>query len=323
MTSTPSIRARIHGCLLGLATAEAVVLEEAGSAHGRTDDGRLALGVSGQLALYTADALVEVLEWANRGVYADQAATLWLAALRWAAGQGVPLPPSAPPAQPRWIDSEPAAVRPLPVRPSWVASLASGEMGTAGRPLGPAFDDAAAAARTAPLGLIPGTPSSAVLTMAAEGASLTHGHPDAVQASVAVASAVHAALGGSDVSEAVDAAKAAVAGLRSPEQDIVDALAGASTSDTAPPAAARASQSLAAAVRAALGAGEVGGPEAFRRAVLKTSDAGAEAAAITGALLGTAWGNEIVPSDWAERLDASAVIGRMATMLADAAGALE
>lgn len=323
MTSTPSVRARIHGCLLGLATAEAVVLERASAAQVRTDDGALRLGAAGQLSLYTADALADVLEWANEGVYADQAATLWLAALRWAAGQGVVLPSSAPPAPPRWIDSEPAVARLLPVRPAWVASLASGEMGTAARPLGRAFDDAAAAARTAALGLIPGTPPSAVLQMATDGASLTHGHPDAVQASVAVARAVHTALEGSDLNDAIDAAKVAVAGLRSPERDILDALAIASPA-TFQQEAGAASRALAAAVGAALDRGRDGSPGAFRESVLKACDldtgAGPDAAAITGALLGTVWGNEVVPTEWAARLDGSDVVARVATMLADAAG---
>lgn len=320
MTSTVSLRARIHGCLLGLAAAEAVAIEGAREAPDRPDDGVLRLGPAGQLALYTADALVEVLEWANDGVYADQAATVWLAALRWAAGQGLVLPSSAPPAPHRWIDAEPSVARPLPVRPAWVASLASGEMGTSARPLGLTFDDAGAAARTAPLGLIPGTPTSAVLTMAADAASLTHGHPDAVQASIAVASAVHAALGGADLGDALGAAKAVVAGLRSPERAIVDALTVTSTRGV-PHGAATAPRALAGAVRAALATGQEGSPDAFRRSTLTAGGAGADAAAIAGALLGTVWGPETVPADWAARLDGAQVVARVATMLADAAGA--
>ncbi|KHL04915.1 ADP-ribosylglycohydrolase family protein [Sinomonas humi] len=322
MTRTPSTRSRIHGCLLGLATAEAVALRHRGAARDGADDGVLRLGADGQLALYTADALVQVLEWANEGVYADQAATLWLAGLRWAAVQGVELPSSAPPAPPRWIDTEPSVARPLPVRPAWLASLASGEMGTAARPLGPEFDDAAAAARTAPLGLVPGTPSSAVLTMAVDGASLTHGHPDAVQASIALAQAVHAALAGSPLGGAVDAARGAIAGLRSPEQDIVDALTG-NSSEKLRPEAGQAALSLAEGVRAALSAGQEGDAGVFEKSVVRASEAGPDAAAITGALLGTAWGHEAVPAEWSARLEGAHVVARLAAMLADAAGAFD
>ena len=324
MTSTPSIRSSIHGCLLGLATAEAVSLAHAGSADSGTergaDDGGLRLGADGQLALYTADALVQVLEWANEGVYADQAATLWLAELRWAVGQGVTLPSSAPPAPPRWIDAEESVARPLPVRPAWVASLASGEMGTAARPRGPEFDDAAAAARTAPLGLVPGTPSSAVLTMAVDSATLTHGHPDAVQASVAVAHAVHATLTGSRLAGAIDEARAAVSGLRSPEQDIVQALATGS-SEKLRSGAGPAALSLAGAVRAALSAGPEGDSAAFGESVRRASEVSVDAAAITGALLGTAWGHESIPAEWTARLEGADVVARVAKMLADSAGA--
>lgn len=342
MTSIPTIRSRIHGCLLGLATAEAVALARSTD----TEDSPLRLGPAGQLALYTADALVEVLEWANQGVYADQAATLWLAGLRWAAGQGVPLPSSAPPAQPRWIDAEPSVRRVLPVRPAWVASLASGEMGTTSHPLGLTYDDAAAAARSAPIGLVPGTPASAVRTMALDSAALTHGHPAALQSALAVAHIVHSVLAGAALSEAIDAARRLVQALGSPEPGTVAALgrrgltAGSAPDAQAPaaqapaaqapaaqtPAAqAPAAQALAAAVRGALSAETRGSgaaaPSSFESAARGADDEGPDAAAILGAFLGTAWGADGIPARWRERLEGTEVVARAASMLADAAGA--
>ena len=41
------------------------------------------------MTLYTADGLLEALEWANDGVAADINACLWLAYLRWLGTQGV------------------------------------------------------------------------------------------------------------------------------------------------------------------------------------------------------------------------------------------
>ena len=41
------------------------------------------------MTLYTADGLLEALEWANDGVAPDINACLWLAYLRWLGTQGV------------------------------------------------------------------------------------------------------------------------------------------------------------------------------------------------------------------------------------------
>jgi ADP-ribosylglycohydrolase len=308
------------------------------------------LEASGQLSLYTADALIEVLEWANNGVYADQAACVWLAFLRWATGQGVALPASAPPAPRRWIDSQPAVRRALPDRPVWVSSLASGVMGTPARPLGSTFDDGAAAARSGPFGLIPGTPAEAVAAMALDAAALAQGHPSAMQSAAAVALLVRELVSvpivgdparrtatGSSFSDAAEAVRGLLANRRAPAEDVLAALdvtpeEGARLEDASP-----AARALAAALEAAIIAereiavGEriadsTGGTaparsDAFEAAVARAADSGSDAAAIAGALLGCHWGEQSVPAGWAARLEGADVASRLAEALAKASGA--
>jgi ADP-ribosylglycohydrolase len=333
----PSTASRIHGCLLGAAAAEAAALAERYHSAGQhsADDGGLRLGAAGQLSLYTADALAQVLEWANDGVYADQAACVWLAFLRWAGGQGVALPSSAPPITERWIDAEPAARRRLPDRPAWVGSLASGEMGSAARPLGAEYDDGGAAARSAPFGLIQGTPPAAVVSMALDGAALTHGDPAAIQAAAAVALIVRELVAGSAVSDAAEAARAVLATRRAPSDDVLAALdvtpeEGARLEDASP-----AARALAAGLSAAIIAERTAGPAernerderneskqySFEDAVERAADSGPEAAAIAGAILGTLWGNDAVPDALTRRLEGIDIAARLAAELAEASGA--
>ncbi|MDQ4502094.1 ADP-ribosylglycohydrolase family protein [Sinomonas sp. ASV322] len=324
MRRSPNPLSRIHGCLVGGAAAEGVALAEASGAPG-PDDGAIRLGAAGQLSLYTADALVEVLEWANAGVYADQAACVWLAFLRWAGGQGIPLPSSAPPAQQRWIDSRPAARRALPARPVWASSLAGGEMGTSARPLGAAFDDGAAAARSAPFGLIVGTPAEAVAAMAADGASLTHGHASAVQAAVAVALAVSELARGSRLRDAVAAAGEGLAGRRGAAPDVaaaVDAALNGRPIEQGSAAAFALHGALAAALEAENATeSHAGAADAFSAAVASAGSAGPDAAAIAGALLGTRWGADAVPAPWAARLEGADIAVELSAELAAASGA--
>ncbi|MEA5456140.1 ADP-ribosylglycohydrolase family protein [Sinomonas sp. JGH33] len=335
MTSSPSPLSRIHGCLAGGAAAEGVVLARTPDAREfmvpgefgprEEDDGAIRLGAAGQLSLYTADALLEVLEWANAGVYADQSACVWLAFLRWARGQGIPLPSSAPPVPERWIDGQPAARRALPARPDWASSLAGGEMGTPARPLGTAFDDGAAAARSAPFGLVVGTPAEAVAAMAADGASLTHGHASAVHAAVAVALAVREIAEGSGVREATATTREGLPGARGAAPDVIAAvdaaLDGVPLSEGS--AAARTLHEALAASLAAEAAAASGAvlPEAFSAAIRRTAEAGPDAAAIAGALLGVHWGIDAVPALWRVRLDGEDIAVGLSTALAAASGA--
>jgi len=107
---SPAHGSRIHGCLLGGALGDslgyAVEFDSISAIRARFGPAGLqdfsALDAGSpfsddtQMTLYTADGLLEALEWANDGVAADINACLWLAYLRWLGTQGVAVPASAP-----------------------------------------------------------------------------------------------------------------------------------------------------------------------------------------------------------------------------------
>ncbi|WP_104118036.1 ADP-ribosylglycohydrolase family protein [Arthrobacter sp. B1805] len=187
---------RVLGCLLGTMAGDAYgVLYAAG------DDPTIALGdpaasaVSDatQLTLYTVDALIEALEWANDGVAADETACLWLAYLRWLGRQGEHLPSNAPAPPARWLDRQDDLLPVHDADADTVRALLTGEMGTQARPLNPTAHGPGALMRSAPFGLVPRIPASMVERLTIEGAALTHGSPEA-RSTAALYSAVIRAL---------------------------------------------------------------------------------------------------------------------------------
>ncbi|MBG0741493.1 ADP-ribosylglycohydrolase family protein [Paeniglutamicibacter antarcticus] len=144
-----------------------------------------------QLGLYTVDALVEALEWANDGTAADETAILWLAYLRWLSTQGVTPSANAPSPQPRWIDAQEALRHRRGADTACLSGLASGEMGTRGRPVNPGAKGSGSLCRSAPFGLVPHIPAEAVYTLSSNGAALTHGHALALQPTAAFSWLIH------------------------------------------------------------------------------------------------------------------------------------
>ncbi|GAB3284114.1 hypothetical protein GCM10027449_27830 [Sinomonas notoginsengisoli] len=325
--SSPSPASRIQGCLVGTAVAESAVLAGL-SAEGAGNEGTLRpLGAAGQLTLFTADALLEAIEWANSGVHADEAACVWLASLRWVSAQGVPISPTAPVGQPRWLDTQDGVLVPVASAPAWTSSLTGGEMGSPSRPVGLEFDDAGAAAHAAPFGLVPHITAAAVAKMSVDGASLTHGAAVAVQAAAAVACVVHFLTLGADLRTAAESARAQIGSFRSPEAGISEALEPVPEPEADFSGDRRgAGRTLAGAVSAVLAAesaAEAGdAPQAaFVGGVQLAAAHGPDAAAIAGALLGTRWGREAVPSRWVSATAGMKAAAGLAARLAEAAGA--
>ncbi|WP_130450046.1 hypothetical protein [Zhihengliuella halotolerans] len=95
------------------------------------------------LPLYLADGLLEAVEWANDGVGSDEAACMWLAALRWHRTVTGAFPPGAPEPLTRMIDDELAALRPTAdgADPALLTVISRVDMGT---PQRPQHDDGAA-----------------------------------------------------------------------------------------------------------------------------------------------------------------------------------
>jgi len=240
-TSTPSLKSRLHGCLLGGALggslgylAELDSIERIRDRFGPSGVTAFASPAGSSpfsddtlMTLYTVDGLVEALEWANSGMGADVNACLWLAYLRWLATQGEAAPASAPVPQPRWIDGQSVLHQRRHPGKACISGLATGEMGTAARPVNPDSKGCGTVMRSAPFGLIPHITPDAVYKLSADAASLTHGHPSARQSAGTFSLLIHHLVSGDGLREAAAAAVAHAAGFDSVAPELPDRLEGA------------------------------------------------------------------------------------------------
>ena len=186
--------AAVHGPA-GVTDAADLLAQEGAHALPITDDT--------QLTLYVLDGLLEWIEWQNDGVLADPAACVWLACLRWFATQDGALPEGAPPAPPRWIDAHAELkVRRAPGT-ACLSGLAEPGMGLPGDPHNPGSKGCGTVMRSAPYGMVPGLEDPHVVSLARQGAVLTHGHPTAWVAAAAYALVIAALLRGLDLAAAV------------------------------------------------------------------------------------------------------------------------
>ncbi|WP_210401451.1 ADP-ribosylglycohydrolase family protein, partial [Micrococcus sp. HMSC31B01] len=191
--------AAVHGPA-GVTDAADLLAQQGAHALPITDDT--------QLTLYVLDGLLEWIEWQNDGVPADPAACVWLACLRWFATQDGALPEGAPPAPPRWIDAHAELkVRRAPGT-ACLSGLAEPGMGLPGDPHNPGSKGCGTVMRSAPYGMVPGLEDPHVVSLARQGAVLTHGHPTAWVAAAAYALVIAALLRGLDLAAAVAHARA-------------------------------------------------------------------------------------------------------------------
>ena len=358
---TPSHESRIHGCLLGGALGDslgyAVEFDHISAIRGRFGpdglqdfsalDGGSHFSDDTQLTLYTVDGLLEALEWANSGVAADTNACLWLAYLRWLATQDVPVPEAAPFQPPRWIDSHGVLKHRRAPGNACLSGLATGAMGTFFRPVNPDSKGCGTVMRSAPFGLIPYIAADAIYKLSADAASLTHGHPAARQSAGIFSLLIHALTAGQGLREAADYALGQLnAGhLRKGEEPDPDVIArleaalrlGAAGVVLEPEDLVRelgegwvAEEALAVALYAVLATepdptAAAGHPEGHFRAAIAVavnhSGDSDSSASIAGNILGTFYGEDCLPAQWLEALEAPEVIRGMASQLAAVTGA--
>ncbi|WP_284984664.1 ADP-ribosylglycohydrolase family protein [Arthrobacter sp. efr-133-TYG-118] len=348
-TAVPSFESRVRGCLLGGALGDslgyAVEFDDVATirsrfgAAGLTSFGQLDGGShfsdDTQMTLYTVDGLVEALEWANDGVAADETACLWLAYLRWLATQGVALPSSAPVPQPRWIDSQDVLRHRRHPGKACLSGLATGQMGTKFRPVNPESKGCGTVMRSAPFGLVPHISEATVYKLSTDAASLTHGHPSARQSAGAFSVLVHRLSAGEDVRTAAEHALSVVSALPDPAPELLDRLREALELSSAGTLLSPeeltgqlgegwvAEEALAVglyAVLATTAAAETQRDPAahFRQAIavaLNHNGDSDSTASIAGNILGALHGEEALPPDWLEALEAPDVIRGMAQRL--------
>ncbi|MFE4542025.1 ADP-ribosylglycohydrolase family protein [Arthrobacter sp. NPDC056727] len=352
--TAPSPESRIHGCLLGGALGDSLgyavefdPIEEIRRRFGAAGlrdfavlDGGTHFSDDTQMTLYTVDGIVEALEWANSGVGADANACVWLAYLRWLDTQGETLPDSAPRPQPRWIDSQEVLRHRRAPGKACLSGLATGEMGTAARPVNPDSKGCGTVMRSAPFGLVPHIPADSVYKLSADAASLTHGHPSARQSAGAFSLIIHALVQGSSLAGAAKAALARVLadGEAAPElRERLEAavrLAGEAGSGTIlnPEDLVGelgegwvAEEALAVGLYAVLATApqtQVDGlpdpVEHFKDAIalaINHSGDSDSTGSIAGNILGAYYGTACLPAEWLEALEAPEVIRGMAGQL--------
>lgn len=339
--AVPGYAARVRGCLLGGALGDqlgaAIEFETLETITGRFGGDGLQdfsqLPAPGhftddtQLTLYTLDGLTEALEWANAGTAADEAACLWLAYLRWYAGQEGRFPDGAPEPQPRWIDEQTVLQARRAPGEACLSGLAAGEMGTRARPVNPDSKDCGTVIRSAPFGLLPFVDDQTVQRLATDGSALTHGHPTAHQSAAAFATLIRLL-----VHEQATLPGAAVAMLARTEQNAEAAelaarlRAAVELSAQGPVAPADltatlgegwvAEEALAIALYAVLATADSTTPEQhFRRAVALAINHDGDSdstGSLAGNLLGAHYGEAALPAAWLESLEAPDLIRGMA-----------
>lgn len=280
-----------------------------------------------QMTLYTLDGLIEVLEWANDGVGADINACQWLAYLRWLKTQGIPLGDRSPEPQPRWIDQQSVLHHQRHPGNACVSALATGEMGTAFRPLNPDSKGCGTVMRSAPYGLVPNIPAETVYKISSDAASLTHGHPAARQSSGAFSWLIHAlVMGGLSLREAAESARERAAAEAAPDAELMSRLEAALTlsrNDAEPLSGASltaalglgwvAEEALAIAIYAVLATESAAASpvehflNTMRLAVNHDGDSDSTGA-IAGNILGAFYGEAALPQNWLTLAEAPSTI---------------
>ncbi len=156
-----------------------------------------------QMTLFVLDGLLDWIEWANEGSMADPAASVWLSCLRWYRTQTGTLPEDAPQPPARWLDDRPELrVRRGPGT-ACLSGLAAPDMGLPRLPRNPDAKGCGTVMRSAPYGMVPGLEDHHLVSLARQGAVLTHGHPAAWTAAAAFALMVSRLMTGHGLSTAV------------------------------------------------------------------------------------------------------------------------
>ncbi|MFJ6079716.1 ADP-ribosylglycohydrolase family protein [Pseudarthrobacter sp. NPDC092419] len=346
----PSLKSRIHGCLLGGSLGDALGyavefdsiagIRQRFGGRGLTGFAQLPEGGvfsdDTQMTLYTVDGLAEALEWANSGVGADVNACLWLAYLRWLATQGEDASPSAPAPQPRWIDGQAVLHHRRHPGKACISGLASGEMGTSARPVNPGSKGCGTVMRSAPFGLVPHIASDAVYKLSADAAALTHGHPSARQSAGTFSLLIHRLVSGEGLKEAAAAVAASARELPDVAAELPERLAaaldlaarGAVSPEELNEALGEgwiAEEALAVGLYAALATLPGGGAgtreeaeghfrEALAVAVNHSGDSDSTAS-VAGNILGALYGEGCLPEEWLEALEGRDVVRGMAARL--------
>ncbi|MFI1453412.1 ADP-ribosylglycohydrolase family protein [Streptomyces roseus] len=329
-------RSRVRGALLGSAVGDALgapvaalsldAIREAHGPQGLTDPAPGPQGPRGtvtaatQLTLFTVDGLIRAHVRRDTGAW-HPPTDIHRAYLRWAATQHDWGPDERRPdngwlARQEWLYARRGPDR------ACLTGFADTVLGTLDQPKNPTARDAAAAARSAPFGLLVGWEPGLVLQLSTECAAQSHGHPAAYLTAGAFAVIVHGLTRGDSLDAAVQRSLGLL-GARPGHQAVTDALQRAlAAAPQGTPSAGTVSalgdsgqgpgaaeDALAVAVYCALVAEDV--PHGLRLAVNHDGDSGA-AGSLCGALLGALHGETALPGAWLADLEGRATLLELA-----------
>lgn len=322
-------RSRVRGALLGSAIGDALGAPVAGlalngilEAHGPAGLTEPAAAgtvtAATQLSLFTVDGLIRAHVRRDTGAW-HPPTDVHRAYLRWAATQHDWGPDERREdngwlAQEEWLYARRGPAR------ACMTGFADGVLATLDQPKNPTAQDAAAATRSAPFGLLVGWEPALVLQLAVECAAQSHGHPAAYLAAGAHAVIVHALTRGESLDSAVQRALGLL-GVRPGHQPVTDALQravaavtlGAPSPETvealSPGDGRDAEEVLAIAVYCALVAENTA--HGLRLAVNHGGDSAATAT-LCGALLGAQHGETALPAGWLAGLEGRATLLELA-----------
>lgn len=337
MHQQPSFPDRVHGCLLGGALADA---------RGYVQGDSSLFSDETQLTLFTTDGLLDALRWANDGVPANENACLWLAYLRWLRTQDTDCGEPGPVPPPEWLEEQAEMQHHRQPDEACLTGLATGEMGTAARPVNPDARGFGAVVRSAPFGLLPYVGSETAYKLSSDAAALTHGHPAARQSAAALSWMIHQIThDGATLASAGVSVAARLRQERAPEPSVLQQLERALDLGSQPgyagpsPAEPRltgqgltqelgtgecAGEALAIGLYAALATESVAATdpaEHFRAAVeLSTGHRGKtdSTGSVTGNLLGALYGQQALVPQWLAALQGRDLIRTMAASLVKA-----
>lgn len=318
-------RSRVRGTLLGSAIGDAFgapggglsldAIREAHGPEGLTAPTTTPVTAATQLTLFTVDGLIRAHVRRDTGAW-HPPTDVHRAYLRWAATQH-DWGPDERRKDNGWLArQEWLYVRRDPDR-ACLTGFADEILGTLAQPKNPTARNAAAAARSAPFGLLVGWEPALVLQLSVECAAQSHGHPAAYLSAGAFALVVHGLTRGESLDSAVQRALGLL-GARPGHQAVTDALQHALSAVTqgAPgPATVEAlstgdaEAALAVAVYCALVAEDI--PHGLRLAVNHGGDSAASGA-LCGALLGALHGETALPAAWLAELEGRATLLELA-----------
>ncbi|MFI6150602.1 ADP-ribosylglycohydrolase family protein [Streptomyces sp. NPDC051109] len=335
-TEQQDFRSRVRGALLGSAAGDALGAPAAGLSLDAVREAHGPQGLTGpvpgphgprgtvtaatQLTLFTVDGLIRAHVRRDTGAW-HPPTDIHRAYLRWAATQHDWGPDERRKdngwlAQQEWLYARRGPAR------ACLTGFADDVLGTLDQPKNPTARDAAAAARSAPFGLLVGWEPGLVLQLSTECAAQSHGHPAAYLTAGAFAVIVHGLTRGDSLDAAVQRTLGLL-GARPGHQAVTDALQRALAAvPQGPPSADSvaalapgggeghaAEQALAVAVYCALVAEDV--PHGLRLAVNHDGDSPATGA-LCGALLGALHGETALPGAWLADLEGRATLLELA-----------